>query len=225
MGAGYHVLVVDGSPDPAIGQAFTKIGANVHTQTAQVMGGSRRKLFRLAIEVNGSGQAGIFLWIEPEKVDLIRSIPKIVSLLERGGADIVIPSRTQESWESYPRFQVTSEQKANTVYLEVIGKPFDPMFGPVAFDRRVAEYFALCNPAKQFGAVDGYIQHFAPLTAMKEGCKVVSVPVDFYYPLAQRIEEETGFREEMKKKRELQLDQLTTGYRLAAKSLGLPVRV
>ncbi len=222
VGAGYDVLVVDGSPDPAVGQALKKIGANVHPQKTQSMGGSRRELFRLAVNANNGWQPGIFVWTEPEKVDIVRSIPKITAPLECSEADIVIPSRTQGSWESYPGFQVVSEQKANATYLEVTGKSFDPMFGPVAFSSKVAECFALCNPTEQFGATDGYIQHFAPLTAMKEGYKVISVPVDFYYPLVQRVEEESGFREEMLKKREAQLSQLATGYRLAAKSLGLP---
>lgn len=220
VGAGYHVLVADGSPDSAVGQALARIGANVHTRTAQGMGDSRRELFRLAINTKGGEQPGIFLWTEPEKADIIRSISKITAPLERGESDIVIPSRTQRSWESYPEFQVVSEQKANTVYLEVIGKPFDPMFGPVAFTGKVAEHFAACNPTEQFGAADGYIQHFAPLTAMKKGCNIVSVPVDFYYPLAQRVEEEVGLRDEMLKKRKWQLDQLVAGYRLAAETLG-----
>ena len=128
---------------------------------------------------------------------------------------------TKKSWESYPEFQVASEQKANVVYGEVTGKPLDPMFGPVAFNSNVVHHFATCNPAEQFGAADGYVQLFAPLTAMATGWSVVSVPVDFYYPLAQRIEEESGLREEMFKKREWQLDQLVAGWRLAAKSLGL----
>lgn len=217
VGVGYNVLVVDGSPDPAIGQALAKIGASVQAQTVPGMGNGRRQLFCLA-----TGQRGFFLWVEPEKVDLIRSIPKIVVPLEHGEADIVIPSRTQRSWASYPEFQVASEQKANNAYSKVVGKPFDPMFGPVAFGSNVAEYFATCNPALQFGATDGYIQHFAPLVAMKEGRKIISVPVDFYYLPAQRVEEETGLRDEMQKKREWQLDQLADGYRLAAKSLGLP---
>lgn len=220
VGAGYDILVADGSPDPAIGQALKKIGANVHPRTVQDRGGSRRELFRLAVNANDGGQPGIFFWTEPEKVDLIRSIPIIVAPIERNEADIVVPSRTERSWGSYPGFQVVSEQKANATYLEVTGKPFDPMFGPVAFSSKVAEHFAVCDPAEQFGATDGYIQHFAPLTAMTEGYKVVSVPVDFYYPLAQRVEEESGLRDEMLKKREWQLDQLVTGYRLAAKILG-----
>jgi len=217
VGTGCDVLVVDGSPDPAIGQALAKIGATVHGQTAKGMGGSRRELFKI-----GSERGGLFLWLEPEKVGVIHLVPKIVEPLECGQADIVIPFRTQKSWESYPSFQVESEQKANAVYLEVIGKALDPMFGPVAFNSKVAEYFALCNPAEQFEATDGYVQHFAPLTAMKQGHTVASVPVDFYYPLMQRIEEESGLKEEMVKKRQWQLDQLVDGYRLAAKVLGLP---
>ncbi len=134
--------------------------------------------------------------------------------------NVGIPSRTKRSWESYPGFQVASEQEANAVYAEATGKQFDPMFGPVAFHNNVAHYFDGCNP-EQFGAADGYIQHYAPLEAMAKGCVVTSVPVDFFYPSVQKAEEESGFREEMLEKRKSQLEQLSAGYRLAAKALRL----
>lgn len=223
IGAGHDVVIVDGSPDDTVYEAFKKIGARVYKQTSRDMGGSRRELFKIALDCND--EKSIFLWVEPEKVDVIRLIPKIIAPLEQNEAEIVIPSRTQKSWESYPTFQVASEQKANFVYLETIGKPFDPMFGPVAYKRGVAAFFAECNPAQEFGATDGYIQHFAPLNAMAKGsCNIISVPVDFYYPLAQRIHEESGILDEMIRKRQWQLDQLVAGYRLAAKALDFPKR-
>lgn len=220
IGVGYDVVIVDGSPNPFFRQAFVKIGANVYTSVKQGMGNQRRKLFEIAINYYNK-QPVIFLWTEPEKVDLIRLIPKIVAPLERGEANIVIPSRTEKSWGSYPQFQIDSEQIANAVYLKVIGKPFDPMFGPVAFDTKTSAHFAICNPAEQFEAMDTYIQHFAPITAMALGHIVTSVPVDFFYPLSQRIEEESGLRDEMIRKRQWQLDQLVKGYHLAAKALDL----
>lgn len=223
VATGYHVLILDGSPDHTVREAFRKIGADVWHQVSQGMGNSRRELFNIASEINVPEQQMIFVWTEPEKVDLIRSIPQLVAPIECGKADIVIPSRTEKSWASYPEFQVQSEKKANAVYLELIGKEFDPMFGPVAFASNAATYFANCNPAEQFEATDTYIQHFAPLTAMSKGHVVTSVAVDFFYPLAQRMEEESELHGAMLEKRQWQLNQLTTGYQLAARKLSFPV--
>ena len=220
VAVGYGVIVVDGSPDQSIRKAFKRISADVHQQKKQGMGPSRRELFGFASD----SDAEIFVWTE-EKSDLIRLIPQIIAPIKSGEAKIVIPSRTERSWQSYPSFQITSEQEANVVYAEVTGKHFDPMFGPVAFHSSVVNYFANCNPAEQFGATDGYIQHFAPLQAMVEGREIASVPVEFFYPSAQKAEEESNLREDMLVKRKGQLDQLVNGYRLAAKALCLPARV
>lgn len=225
VAAGYDVIIVDGSADPSIRNAFVKIGASVHSQMAQGMGNSRRELFAIAANTNSDKQPKIFLWVEPEKVDLIRSIPKIVTPIERGRASIVIPSRTEKSWGSYPQFQVSSEQEANAAYLKVVGKPFDPMFGPVAFEDKIAAHFAICNPAKEFGATDSYIQHIATLTAFANGNIVRSVPVDFFYPLVQRVEEESELRDEMLRKRQSQLDQLVNDYHIVAKALNFRMSV
>ena len=215
----YGVILVDGSPDQSIRDAFQKIGADVHQQETQGMGPSRRELFTVA----RASEAEIFVWVEPEKTDLVRLIPKIIAPIDGNNVMIVIPTRTGRSWESYPQFQVASEQEANAVYVETTGKHFDPMFGPVAFHRSVIDYFANCNPVEQFKATDGYIQHFAPLQAMTQGHGITSVPVEFFYPSVQKAEEESGFREEMIQKRKWQLDQLVDGYRLAANTLHLPL--
>lgn len=215
---GYEVVVVDGSPDPSIAEAFVKIGAQVFKQTAQGMGGSRRELFKIATA--NATKDSVFVWTEPEKVDLIRLIPEIISPIVKGEADIVIPARTEKSWDSYPAFQVLSEKKANTEYLKETKESLDLIFGPVAFGGMVADHFYGCDPTI-FGATDGYIQHFAVMWAMATGYKVASVPVDFYYPSIQKEEEDGALKEEMLKKRQWQLDQLVAGYTATANFLGL----
>lgn len=180
------------------------------------MGPARRELFGLA----GDYSADIFFWTE-EKPDIVRLIPQIVAPLEQGEADIVIPSRTEESWNSYPDFQIESEKAANAVYAEVVGRPFDPMLGPVAFTRAMLHYFAECNPAVRFGAPDTYTHHIAPLVAMAEGARVVSVFVDFHYPSVQKAEELATFNDVIREKRKWQSDGCSASYRSAAKALKL----
>ena len=213
----YNVVVFDASPS-VIREAFQRIGADIHRSKNKGMGPERRELFKFARDLDSE----IFVWTEPEKIDLVRLVPKIIESIKNGEADIVIPSRTERSWQSYPNFQISSEQEANAVYAEIIGKNFDPMFGPVAFRGNMVDYFAYCNPTEQFGAADGYIQHFAPIEAMANDYEVISVPVDCFYPSVQKAEEESMLLEEMVKKRKWQFDQLVAGYRLAAKAFGLP---
>ncbi|MBI2097303.1 MAG: hypothetical protein HYT40_04150 [Candidatus Sungbacteria bacterium] len=225
IAVGHGVMVVDGSPDAAIGRSFLWLGAAVLPQTASGLGRSRRELFRHALD-QGSHRGllpQIFLWTE-EKVDLVRWIPRIAAPIERGEADIVIPARTDQSWASYPAFQIESEKAANAVYAEVTGNAFDAMFGPVAYSRRMGSYFAECNPKERYGAADNYIQHVAPLEAMADGARVVSVPVDFFYPSAQKAEEEAALSEAMREKRRRQFEDCTQTYRLVAAALGLPKR-
>ncbi|MBI4049943.1 MAG: hypothetical protein HY398_00670 [Candidatus Doudnabacteria bacterium] len=213
---GYMTAVLDGSPDDLVSLAFERIGTVIFKQTAQGMGPARRELFLKA----SANKPGIFLWSE-EKPDIVRLIPQIVEPIARGWADIVIPFRTDKSWESYPAYQAESEKAANAVYAEVTGRPFDAMFGPVAFRREMLHYFYECNPAEQFGTHDTYIYHIAPLVAMAAGARVVSVPVDFYYPSVQKAEELAALNDAIREKRKRQFEECTANYRAAAAALNL----
>lgn len=218
VAVGYDVVIVDGSIDSAIGRALAKAGAKVHRQASeQGMGNQKRELFKLVAK--DDNKAAIFLWTEPEKADLIRWIPQIVAPIQRGEADLVIPERTPVSYASYPAFQVESERQINAVFTDVTGKYFDVAFGPVAFGRGVLSYFAECYPAKRFGVADNYIQDTARLEAMADGYRAVAIPVDFFYPPAQKAEEETTLFEVMREKRRRQLEELTHTYRVVGKAL------
>jgi len=164
-------------------------------------------------ELDGDSDS-IIVWIEPEKHDLVRSLPQLVQPIAEGDADIVILTRSKRSFvETYPAFQVESETQANEVYAEATGlSGFDPMSGPVAFRLSMAKYFVLNRP-KKLGLEDTYISHYAPLLAMMDGHKVVPSPeIYFFYPREQR-EEETALTEAMKTKRKWQLDTLSNAYR------------
>lgn len=225
IAVGHSVIVVDGSPDPTVAESFRRIGAVVFPQTAQGMGPSRRELFALAANPRTYGSSAALpaylIWIEPEKADLVRWIPNILDLVRRDEADIVIPARTRESYMSCPTFQAQSEQAVNAVYAEVTGKPFDVMFGPVAFRQDMLPFFTNCNPKERYNAHDTYIQHVAPMEAMAAGCRVVSIPVDFFYPLAQETEEESSLSTAMRAKRKRQLEECTNAFRVVAEALKL----
>jgi hypothetical protein len=213
---GYGVTVLDGSPNPEIGNSLKRLAPqiSVYRQSVAGMGASRRELFKLA-----SG-ADYYLWTEPEKTDIVRLIPEIMAPFNKGLCAVVIPRRTSRSLKSYPVFQVGSEMAANDEYAMSTGLRCDIMFGPVAFVSSVKSYFEQVNPAK-WGAADNYIQHYAPLLIHSKGKNVDTVNVDFFYPSVQLAEEESELRDEMLKKRQVQFDELTKGYALAAKALCL----
>ena len=134
--------------------------------------------------------------------------------------DIVIPRRSEASWQTWPKFQRESEKNANKRYNEIFGTDnVDVMFGPVAFSMAVAGEFISCTP-QTFGVDDTYIQHYAPIIARyRYGANVVRVvEVDMTYPPMQRSEEEGAQNNAMLEKRRWQAKSLTEAYqKLAAK--------
>lgn len=238
----HDVVVVDGSPNPEIREDFATLGPTqlvetpkllVFAQMKRGMGGSRRELFAVARDGHDelmhdvgpfsplSRKApSIFVWTEPEKVDLIRLIPKIVAPIVAGEAEIVIPYRTPEGLRTYPVFQQVSEALADLAYMEITGLSGGPMFGPVAFSREVAPLFAECEPMIA-GVEDTYIQHYAPMIAFARGRRVEAVEVDFNYPPEQRAEEEGTLSPEMLEKRMRQATTLIRAYFALGRHLGL----
>ncbi|MDO8589692.1 MAG: hypothetical protein Q7R69_00230 [bacterium] len=215
---GYKVVIGDDSSIiPEVAGTFRSLGANVYPRHHKGVGSGRREAFFHAWEVSVRENCSAIVWTEPEKVDLIRWVGKIIRPLENGEADIVIPARTERSWQTWPAFQRESETRANGVYNEVLGtRGFDPMFGPVAFTLDFVPEFAFCNP-KALGVPDTYVQHYAPIIARHHGARVVSVEVDMTYPPEQRAEEEGAAKETMLEKRKWQLGSLSEAYRTLAK--------
>lgn len=224
----YPTVIVDGSPNPAVTRYLShRLGAIVFAQQKPGMIASRREVFGHAKEfilasVIRKEDTEIILWTE-EKPDLIRSIPFLIAPLVAGEADIVIAKRTPEALATWPLFQQESETRANAAYREATGIDHDPMFGPVAFTLEVVDFFINCHP-ERYGVspfAAGYIQHFAALEALAAGKKVVSVTVDCRYPPQQREEEETILNDAMREKRQRQMEELSEGYRIAARALGI----
>lgn len=226
--AGYTVIDVDASTDPAVCEKLTASGTIVFPQFVPGMGPGRRQMFFHAVEycrAQGYDDA-IIAWLEPEKVDVVRSIERFVSPLLKG-ADIVILKRSKKSFkETYPAFQVESETLANEVYNKAIGREgYDPMSGPVAFRFLMANYFVGNNP-KAFGLEDTYVCHYAPLLAMADGHTVVSSPeIDFSYPPEQRKEEETTLTDAIREKRKWQLETLSSAYRILGAKVKADLKV
>jgi hypothetical protein len=218
---GYPVLVVDGSPiHDEVKRRLEMVGALVQLQEESGMGPSRRQVFTWARNVS---RTDVFLWTEPEKTDLIRSIPTFVSPIVERDAELTIMQRTPASFASYPAHQVETEQRANRFFHGVTGLDFDLMSGPIGFHRDLLPSFAECNPAIRYGQGirDTYIQQAAVLEAIVAGNRVKAVPLDFFYPAVQRHEEEGVLLDVMIAKRDAQFSELTHSFRVIATELGL----
>lgn len=208
--ADYPVVIVDDSPIKEIAQKLQELGAMVFPQTHKGMGPGQREAFFHAVEVASDMGREIILWLEPEKGNLVLSIPSIVAPIKNKEASVVIPRRWSASFATWPAFQQTTEREANTAYNEMVNlRDFDPMFGPVAFHLSVANYFVLCQYLKDIPEIeDTYIQLYVPLWYYLSGGKIASVEVAITYPPEQKAQEEDALSEEMRKKRLWQMETI-----------------
>lgn len=224
--AGHEVVVVDGSQDPLIKKKFTDLGARVFPELHPGLGPCRRQSYFHAVEVCNQGGHAAVLAVEAEK-DLAQFVPGLLKPIQAYNAHIVLPERTEEGWASYPEFQVASEKAANAVYDEVMGYKDDMFFGPMLFvpQPEVSGYF-LSQPCAKLGFPDTYAHHLGMIWSRlsPNHVKVAKVFINFLYPRVQRDEELGRLNDDMIKKRKLQFDTLTEGYRNAARRLRSPVR-
>jgi len=209
----YEIVVVDGSPDPLIAKEFSDLGAKVYPETLSGMGPSRRLAFFYACHLSMMLSGRVVVWMEPEKVDFVRSIYQVaLPLMESTGKLVSIAKRSEGSWETYPSFQVETEKEANRAYEEITGRNgYDNMFGPLVFvSNPPALEWLFFNPA-WLGIEDTYIQHYVPL--ILPSYYSTYVEVDFVYPEEQRREEERAENESIRQKRLWQKASLIEAYR------------
>lgn len=214
----YEVVVVDTSPEPSIFSTLQELGAqSVQTENIS-MGHAQRLAFSTAQELatkTYAGESNYFLWLEPEKFDLVRFVPRILRAIKDSRADVVIVRRSYKSWKTYPAFQVETERQLNTAYADCTGLiNYDSAFGPVAFNSQALPYFTTMDIRSYDPSLpDVYVQQFAPIVAHHNGLVVSgSEKLPFLYPDAQRREETQIIPQKMRKKREWQLDVISRGY-------------
>ena len=211
---GIKIIVVDGgSGDDFLDKTRGFKNVSVIVEKDLNMGDSRR--FALKKAMDEYPDSSYFLWMEPEKADLIKeeNLVKMLKNLRSHEADIVVPRR--KSTESMPHFQAWIETRANKRASGVLpprdkddgSSEFDLWFGPKIFNREGAQYF-LKDKGKKWESIIRPV-----VDAAKDGMQVDQVEVDFNYPALQTDNEDDD--PEFKKKR---LSQ----YRSILKELGDP---
>ncbi len=197
---GIKCVLIDGGSNERFTD-FAKSFPNVemHIEPLLGMGESRRFGLNKAME---NVEAQYFLWVEPEKYDLINSddLELLLTDLEEDQTDIVVPKRA--SMETLPKFQSWIESRANKRAMEIAGinesevkEVWDLWFGPKMFNREGAKFFQEYN-----GKLDKWDSIIKPVVnAYLAGKRVTSVSVDYNYDQKQTASEEHD--REMKKKR------------------------
>lgn len=220
---GYRVIIVDGGSNQEFTQKVISLGGEVFDQDKTGMGNSRRQSLSIAAEQE---HCKIICWVEPEKVSLIKDIHNLIVPIEDGEADIVIPTRTQKSFLTYPDYQARHEQRGNKLWNSILKsrgiidenqEDFDVWFGPRIFknDKGLLDIFQRNYAFKPMKTLDDINSDdwansiFLPIIeALRQGYKVKGVLTDYEHPAEQtQYENESSF---FKRKRLHQLRSIIT---------------
>src|SRR3989338_635121 len=148
-----------------------------------------------------STSATAFVWMEPEKVNLVPFLKDVVKPVLAGKADMVVVGR-KDNIESYPSAQAHEERFQNewvsTLYqgrLTKVGDKgyFDWSFGPFAWSRAGAKYCFDYAKLEYSEKDDIYCSRKLPaFTIRAAGGKVVPVSVNYKHPREWTRAEEHG---------------------------------
>ena len=226
----HHVpyIVVDGSPSDDVAAALDKEGAIVVREDVQAMGGKgkgfayrygiRQAMARSAALFPSAGAEYVLCISEPEKIDIVRLLPQLASILLPAAPapvdtpNILLPARSTAGFASIPTEQRYSEQFANehlrnlarqlqppfTFTTQPSDRPLDMLFGPVLFHSSLAPYWLASTSALWDAQIVPYIE-----AVYAEEGRVVGVEVEYRHPVEQTKEEEG--RVEWSGKRYMQL--------------------
>lgn len=218
----HALVVVDGGSDSAFLGALKDRGIPTVAQAAKGISRARQQGYD-ALFLNPVINA--FVTLEPEKTSFIHHgcVTAAADPILKGEADIVIPARSEEGWESLPPFQRESEQSANAAYSGILrkigwwkGPDLDLFFGPRLFGRSAYHFFTRWHEFQPDPLIDsqadmdpsGYSDAlFFPLVyALASKMRIVQVEVPYVHPMVQTAVE-TG-NEEMDQKRKRQREMI-----------------
>lgn len=126
--------------------------------------------------------ADFIFYTEPDKHDFFRlTLPGILRQLqlnEKSG--IVLASRSEAAFKSFPSFQQMTETTINNCCAEVIGKKYEFTYGPFLLNKRLIQYLNLVQEDIGWGW-----RPYIFSIANKLGFTVETVVGDFFCPPLQ----------------------------------------
>ena len=233
VGRGFNVVLADKDSPQDLRQQFSELAVRFISREDNDTRASGRKV---AIgEASSIPEVKVIIRTEPEKISLLDFIPEIALPILRGEADIVVPKRRNQEFQTfYPPYMYESEVRANKKYNSILREfeilkedevDLDMYFGPtiISTDPQVIslymERYKFKDKKVLKGGLRRYVrpddfsnsQMFAVVEALNNGLKVVGVEIPFIYPKSQRNNEMTEI-EEFRSKRKNQkwgiLDEL-----------------
>ncbi len=229
LARGFHVCIVDGGSSEAFHRELQQRKIVFENERERGMSASRRQVFTLAENQPG---AEVICWMEPEKLSLLTDdlFAQAAEPILRGDADVIVPARTEESWQTYPTYQQDSEKRANTHLNGLLRTrglltseedDLDLFFGPRIYANRpeVRELFhrqfakkekitkstlhKIVDPERYSDAT------FFPIAnALQKGLRVESVSIEYRHPPKQTAFEEGN--SDLDRKRDAQRRTIVT---------------
>lgn len=140
---GYRLIIVDGGSSEEFRLQVKKLNIRLQPQSEPGKSAARRQAIKEASRLGG---VKVICWVEPEKASIIGDflVGSVLPILHNE-ADLVILSRKDESFATYPDFQTHLERKANRLFnnilrekglLSVKGDDLDVWFGPKFFKNK-----------------------------------------------------------------------------------------
>lgn len=200
---GHQMVVIDNDSSTAFKEEAEKTGVLFQLGIERGMSTGRRQAFQ---EASVNEAVKVICWTEPEKVFFIRDcLPAVILPILRGEADIVVPKRTEESYQTYPDYQVVVEKRSNREWNKILRSKgllvddqpdLDVWFGPKAFrnDPQILDLFLKKYQfRKRESELDKIIDPelwpnaiFLPIVAaLHQGFRVKSVTVPYVHPKEQ----------------------------------------
>lgn len=221
---GFQIVVVDSGSSKAFLEKIRQIGIKPISAKNKGLSLNRQEGFQKAARLR---EVKVICWVEPEKVDIIKNtLPQAVIPILNNQADIVIPKRNEQAFNTYPTYQAEIEKRANRAWNNILRKynvlpikvsDLDIWFGPKFFknDPKLIKIFLREYQFKdKIQKLDIWSNAivFPVITALKKGYKVISVKVAYKHSKKQTAIEENSPL--MMKKRQVQYRSIlsTTEY-------------
>lgn len=218
---GYKTLVVDGGSSPAFFSAVSNLGVDIEEEKRPGMSPGRRQLYRKISRIPGVEVIG---FVDPEKGYYIKNgFQQTVLPVLQGRADIALPVRNKEAFETLPEYQAMYEQRARRLWNKILmerellpeNSNLDPWFGQRVFknDPDMVRIFTSrieFNPDKKRNPWHEIVDpelwpnaQFNPIVlALHEKFRVKGVNIEYKHPPRQtHLEEEPDFINQYKLKR------------------------
>lgn len=181
--AGLPVAVADRGASASFGDALKRLpGFSITVPAEQGLAAQVEASIALAARF----ERPFILYVEPDKEIFFG--PRMSDFLRRApdgeNVGVVLASRTEASYATYPPMQRYTESVINRLCTELIGEAGDYSYGPFLTNRVLLP--SLSNLDRSLGW--GW-RHFAFHTAHRRGLRVVHIVDDYPCPPDQRAED------------------------------------